>query len=102
MVRGILLQHVQLYPTHSPLVVRGAAIALPLNAEGVTKADAAPRSTTRRNAKSFILERSIGIAIEYATGISEFDEGIRGATKEQNAGQLQEGRIVAGNSGQPR
>lgn len=40
--------------THSPRVARGAVMALPLKAEGVTNADAAPISTTRRNANSFI------------------------------------------------
>lgn len=43
-------------PSHSPRVARGAAIAVPLNAEGATKPDTAPMSTTRRKANSFILE----------------------------------------------
>lgn len=42
------------FHTHSPRAARGAVMALPLNAEGVTNADAAPRSTTRRKANSFI------------------------------------------------
>lgn len=40
--------------SHSPRVARGAAIAVPLNAEGATKPDTAPMSTTRRKANSFI------------------------------------------------
>lgn len=54
--RHLPLTHTISYThTHSPRVARGAVMALPLNAEGVTNADAAPISTTRRNANSFII-----------------------------------------------
>lgn len=52
---------------HSPRVARGAAKALPLKAEGLTNAEAAPMSTTRRNANSFILLGVFGVI--RATGI---------------------------------
>ena len=39
-----------------PREARGAVMAEPVKAEGVTKAEATPTSTTRRNANSFIFK----------------------------------------------
>lgn len=43
-------------------------MALPLNAEGVTNADAAPTSTTRRNANSFMFFGMEYLGVECAGG----------------------------------
>ena len=57
-------------------MARGAAIAVPLNAEGATKPDTAPMSTTRRKANTFMLE-SYGYRyrLRVVVGGGAIDEG---------------------------